>query len=168
MPGGIAGENSGSPDSQPPAANHSNRRRRRSFLHNQVRSMVGSLKLVGEGRWTASDLKSRSRRMTAPPAARSPPRTVSISSRSITERAPGPSPRVPHYFRRPKGRFFRHASRCRALVSLALRLPHRQALRPGLGACHHWRASPPFRNGGGPGRGFRLHDSVVRRASSTR
>jgi tRNA pseudouridine38-40 synthase len=29
----------------------------RSFLHNQVRSMVGSLKLVGEGRWTAHDLK---------------------------------------------------------------------------------------------------------------
>jgi tRNA pseudouridine38-40 synthase len=29
----------------------------RSFLHNQVRSMVGSLKLVGEGRWTATDLK---------------------------------------------------------------------------------------------------------------
>lgn len=29
----------------------------RSFLHNQVRSMVGSLKCVGEGRWTASDLK---------------------------------------------------------------------------------------------------------------
>jgi tRNA pseudouridine38-40 synthase len=29
----------------------------RSFLHNQVRSMVGSLKLVGEGRWTKSDLK---------------------------------------------------------------------------------------------------------------
>ena len=28
----------------------------RSFLHNQVRSMVGSLKLVGEGRWTARDL----------------------------------------------------------------------------------------------------------------
>jgi tRNA pseudouridine38-40 synthase len=28
----------------------------RSFLHNQVRSMVGSLKLVGEGKWTASDL----------------------------------------------------------------------------------------------------------------
>ena len=28
----------------------------RSFLHNQVRSMVGSLKLVGEGRWTACDL----------------------------------------------------------------------------------------------------------------
>ena len=23
----------------------------RSFLHNQVRSMVGSLKLVGEGKW---------------------------------------------------------------------------------------------------------------------
>jgi tRNA pseudouridine38-40 synthase len=30
----------------------------RSFLHNQVRSMVGSLKLVGEGKWTKSDLAS--------------------------------------------------------------------------------------------------------------
>jgi tRNA pseudouridine38-40 synthase len=29
----------------------------RSFLHNQVRSMVGSLKLVGEGKWTVADLK---------------------------------------------------------------------------------------------------------------
>jgi tRNA pseudouridine38-40 synthase len=29
----------------------------RSFLHNQVRSMVGSLKLVGEGKWTARELK---------------------------------------------------------------------------------------------------------------
>ncbi len=28
----------------------------RSFLHSQVRSMVGSLKRVGEGRWTADDL----------------------------------------------------------------------------------------------------------------
>jgi tRNA pseudouridine38-40 synthase len=28
----------------------------RSFLHNQVRSMVGSLKLVGEGKWTRQDL----------------------------------------------------------------------------------------------------------------
>jgi tRNA pseudouridine38-40 synthase len=30
----------------------------RSFLHNQVRSMVGSLKFVGEGKWTAADLKA--------------------------------------------------------------------------------------------------------------
>ncbi len=30
----------------------------RSFLHNQVRSMVGSLKLVGEGKWRPSDLKA--------------------------------------------------------------------------------------------------------------
>ena len=30
----------------------------RSFLHNQVRSMVGSLKLVGEGKWLARDLKA--------------------------------------------------------------------------------------------------------------
>ncbi|HEX5959572.1 MAG TPA: tRNA pseudouridine(38-40) synthase TruA, partial [Hyphomicrobiaceae bacterium] len=28
----------------------------RSFLHNQVRSMVGSLKLVGEGKWRVADL----------------------------------------------------------------------------------------------------------------
>ena len=30
----------------------------RSFLHNQVRSMVGSLKLVGEGKWGGSDLET--------------------------------------------------------------------------------------------------------------
>ena len=30
----------------------------RSFLHNQVRSMVGSLKRVGEGAWSAADLKA--------------------------------------------------------------------------------------------------------------
>jgi tRNA pseudouridine38-40 synthase len=28
----------------------------RSFLHHQVRSMVGSLALVGEGRWSGDDL----------------------------------------------------------------------------------------------------------------
>lgn len=28
----------------------------RSFLHNQVRSMVGTLKLVGEGKWSAEDV----------------------------------------------------------------------------------------------------------------
>src|SRR6476646_3656711 len=30
----------------------------RSFLHTQVRSMVGSLKLVGEGRWRANELRA--------------------------------------------------------------------------------------------------------------
>lgn len=30
----------------------------RSFLHNQVRSMVGTLKRVGEGAWSAADVKS--------------------------------------------------------------------------------------------------------------
>jgi len=30
----------------------------RSFLHNQVRSMVGSLALVGEGKWSADDLST--------------------------------------------------------------------------------------------------------------
>jgi tRNA pseudouridine38-40 synthase len=29
----------------------------RSFMHNQVRSMVGSLKLVGEGRWSPADMR---------------------------------------------------------------------------------------------------------------
>jgi tRNA pseudouridine38-40 synthase len=29
----------------------------RSFLHNQVRSMVGSLKLVGDGKWSRRDLE---------------------------------------------------------------------------------------------------------------
>ena len=46
----------------------------RSFLHHQVRNFVGSLKWVGEGKWTASDLKTaldaRDRKVagqTAPP-----------------------------------------------------------------------------------------------------
>jgi tRNA pseudouridine38-40 synthase len=30
----------------------------RSFLHSQVRSMVGSLKLVGEGKWTPADFRA--------------------------------------------------------------------------------------------------------------
>ncbi|HEX2258008.1 MAG TPA: tRNA pseudouridine(38-40) synthase TruA [Afifellaceae bacterium] len=30
----------------------------RSFLHNQVRSIAGSLKLVGEGRWQAADVEA--------------------------------------------------------------------------------------------------------------
>ncbi len=30
----------------------------RSFLHHQVRSMAGSLKLVGEGRWTKADIEA--------------------------------------------------------------------------------------------------------------
>lgn len=44
----------------------------RSFLHHQVRNMVGSLKLVGEGRWCAADidrvLAARDRRVAGPTA----------------------------------------------------------------------------------------------------
>jgi tRNA pseudouridine38-40 synthase len=44
----------------------------RAFLHNQVRSMAGSLKLVGEGRWSRADLKlaleARDRRACGPVA----------------------------------------------------------------------------------------------------
>ncbi len=29
-----------------------------SFLHNQIRSFAGSLKLVGEGKWTPDDLQA--------------------------------------------------------------------------------------------------------------
>jgi tRNA pseudouridine38-40 synthase len=44
----------------------------RSFLHHQVRNMMGSLKLVGEGRWTPGDiadaLAARDRRAAGPTA----------------------------------------------------------------------------------------------------
>jgi len=44
----------------------------RSFLHNQVRSLVGSLKLVGEGKWSPRDLgaalEARDRRACGPVA----------------------------------------------------------------------------------------------------
>lgn len=44
----------------------------RSFLHNQVRSMVGSLRLVGEGKWGEGDvtraLKARDRKACGPVA----------------------------------------------------------------------------------------------------
>ncbi len=46
----------------------------RSFLHHQVRNMVGTLRLVGEGKWSADDvtraLEARDRNVggpTAPP-----------------------------------------------------------------------------------------------------
>ena len=45
----------------------------RSFLHNQVRSMVGSIKLVGEGKWRprelAAALEARDRTACGPVAA---------------------------------------------------------------------------------------------------
>ena len=34
----------------------------RSFLHNQVRSMVGSLVAVGEGKWSADELQQGAQR----------------------------------------------------------------------------------------------------------
>lgn len=44
----------------------------RSFLHNQVRAMVGTLKLVGQGRWTGADvaraLEARDRAAAGPTA----------------------------------------------------------------------------------------------------
>jgi tRNA pseudouridine38-40 synthase len=44
----------------------------RSFLHNQIRSLAGTLKLVGEGKWTADDvtaaLEARDRKACGPVA----------------------------------------------------------------------------------------------------
>jgi tRNA pseudouridine38-40 synthase len=44
----------------------------RSFLHNQVRSLVGTLKLAGEGKWSADDvqraLEARDRKACGPVA----------------------------------------------------------------------------------------------------
>jgi tRNA pseudouridine38-40 synthase len=44
----------------------------RSFLHNQIRSFAGSLRLVGEGKWSAADLeralKARDRKACGPVA----------------------------------------------------------------------------------------------------
>jgi tRNA pseudouridine38-40 synthase len=44
----------------------------RSFLHHQVRNMVGTLKLVGEGKWRAADvsraLEARDRAAAGPTA----------------------------------------------------------------------------------------------------
>lgn len=52
----------------------------RSFLHHQVRNMVGSLKWVGEGRWSADDLSNalaaRDRRAGGPTA---PPDGLSLT-----------------------------------------------------------------------------------------
>ncbi len=46
--------------------------RARSFLHHQVRNMVGTLELVGEGKWSADDvaaaLAARDRRSGGPTA----------------------------------------------------------------------------------------------------
>ena len=53
----------------------------RSFLHHQVRNMVGSLKWVGEGRWSAGDitraLDARDRRAGGPTA---PPDGLSLTA----------------------------------------------------------------------------------------
>jgi tRNA pseudouridine38-40 synthase len=44
----------------------------RSFLQHQVRSMVGTIKMIGENKWTLKDLKqalnSKDRQKCAPPA----------------------------------------------------------------------------------------------------
>ena len=67
----------------------------RSFLHNQVRSMVGSLKLVGEGKWRPHNLARRSRRVTARHAARWRRRAGSTWRASTTARRLTPKPNSP-------------------------------------------------------------------------
>ena len=50
----------------------SSKARARSFLHHQVRNIVGTLKLVGEGKWSADDvtaaLEARDRKEGGPTA----------------------------------------------------------------------------------------------------
>ncbi len=58
-----------------------------SFLHNQIRSFAGSLKLVGEGRWTETTSSRRWNRATANAAARSR-RPTGSTSRASTMRQP--------------------------------------------------------------------------------
>jgi tRNA pseudouridine38-40 synthase len=75
----------------------------RSFLHHQVRSMVGSLKLVGEGKWSREDLEAalaaRSREAcgTVAPAAGLYLVAVDYPSEAISSSAcpPSPSPETP-------------------------------------------------------------------------
>lgn len=63
----------------------------RSFLHNQVRSMVGSLKLVGTGQWTPDDitriLEARDRKACGPVA---PPYGLSLMRVDYIEGATAP------------------------------------------------------------------------------
>jgi tRNA pseudouridine38-40 synthase len=69
----------------------------RSFLHNQVRSMVGSLKLVGEGKWTAADLaaalSARDRAACGPVA---PACGLYLVKVDYAPHPPGASPIDPH------------------------------------------------------------------------
>jgi tRNA pseudouridine38-40 synthase len=62
----------------------------RSFLHNQVRSMVGCLKLVGEGKWSRRDLahalEARDRRACGPVA---PAAGLYLVKVDYADRAPG-------------------------------------------------------------------------------
>jgi tRNA pseudouridine38-40 synthase len=63
----------------------------RSFLHHQVRSMVGSLKLVGEGKWTRADiaeaLAARKREACGPIAPSSGLYLVAVDYASATDEA---------------------------------------------------------------------------------
>ena len=55
--------------------------RARSFLHHQVRNMVGTLKLVGDGKWRAADVGARAR------GARPPRRRPDRAGRGALSRA---------------------------------------------------------------------------------
>ncbi len=56
-----------------------------SFLHNQIRSLAGTLKLAGEGKWSVAMCARRWTPATAVPAALWRRRTGSISCRWITD-----------------------------------------------------------------------------------
>jgi tRNA pseudouridine38-40 synthase len=103
----------------------------RAFLHNQVRSMVGSLKLVGEGKWSRDDLRAaldaRDRTACGPVAPGGRPRTPA-------RRAPAPP--------RPRGAGRSHAATRRAAPAGAAR---RSPASPGRPANAPARCWPPRR-----------------------
>lgn len=53
--------------------------RARSFLHHQVRNFAGTLKLVGEGKWSAGDLRRALEARDRAAGARQPRRKACIS-----------------------------------------------------------------------------------------
>jgi tRNA pseudouridine38-40 synthase len=59
------------------AGERSTSSRKRSFLHHQVRNIVGTLRLVGEGKWTREDVRQASARDRTKGGPTAPPRTVS-------------------------------------------------------------------------------------------